>query len=154
MSKGAALAKVASVAGSSAKSAKAVAPSYGSDLTPVFLVGTIVVVGLGTVITKKQVNMKAILAGGVVALGLSALDNINERMAEAFAAMIFIAACVKFLPDVVRELGYENGGSGNNIKAVPPAHPMTDLPPKSGGSTQGASGGVASPQNSTGTREA
>jgi hypothetical protein len=153
MSKGAALTKVASVAGSSAKSAKAVAPSYGSDMTPVFLVGTIVVVGLGTVVTKQKVDMKAILAGGVVALGLSALDNVNERMAEAFAGMIFIAACVKFLPDVVRKLGYENGGTGNNINGkVPPAHPMTDLP-KPGG-TQGATGGVASPQNSSGTKEA
>ncbi|UGC97990.1 hypothetical protein [Rhodococcus phage P19] len=91
------------------------APSYGSDLTGPLIFGTIVVVGFGAAIGDHKVNGKALIAGGVVAVGLSAIDNVNERLAEGFAAIIFLVACFKFMPDIVRKLGYNDGGSGNPV---------------------------------------
>lgn len=86
-----------------------------SDVTAPLVVGTIAVVGIGTAITTHQVNGKAIVAAGIMSLGLSALANADETLAEVFAGLIFIAACMKFLPDIVDELGFAGGRSGNPI---------------------------------------
>lgn len=86
-----------------------------SDVTAPLMVGTVVVVGAGTVLTEHSVNMKAVMAGGVVALGLSAIDNVDERIAELLAGLIFLTACYKFLPPIVDALGFTGGKSGNDV---------------------------------------
>lgn len=117
-----------------------------SDVTLPLIVGTITVVGVGTVVTDKTVNGKAILAGGVVALGLSAMDNVNTKMAEMFAAMVFLSACFKFVPPMVQSLGYAGGASGNQVTVTPASQVnaapasntggSTATPPNSGGATK------------------
>lgn len=96
-------------------SGKIQTPNYGSDVTGPLMFGTIIVVGFGAAIGDQKVNGKAFLAGGIVAVGLSAIDNVNEKMAEGFAAIIFLVACYKYLPTIVRKFGYDNGGSGNPV---------------------------------------
>ncbi|MGW1743860.1 hypothetical protein ACWCPQ_34265 [Nocardia sp. NPDC001965] len=90
--------------------------SAGADPTGALVVGTITVVGLGTAITAKKVNAKAIVAGGILALFLSALANADEKLARGFAGLIFLGACYQYLPDVVEALGYGRGGSGRDIE--------------------------------------
>lgn len=86
-----------------------------SDVTAPLMVGTIAVVGVGTIVTDKTVNMKAVMAGGIVALGLSAIDNADERIAELLAGLIFLTACFKFLPGIVESLGFTGGESGKDV---------------------------------------
>lgn len=89
-----------------------------SDVTTPLVVGTVAIVGVGTVVTEHRVNMKAVLAGGVLALGISALDNIDERVAELFAGLIFLTACYKFVPPIVEALGFTDGAAGNDVDAA------------------------------------
>lgn len=122
-----------------------------SDVTAPLMVGTIAVVGLGTVITDKTVNMKAVAAGGVVALGLSAIDNVDERIAELLAGLLFLTACFKFLPEVVEKLGFTGGKSGNDVdmsKAKPIATPASNTSGKGTTTTVGQTVpySVATPQ--------
>jgi len=79
------------------------------------VVGTIAVVGVGAVVTQHKVNAKALMAGGILALGLSAIANADEKLAQVFAGLIFLGACYTFVPDIVTALGLSGGRSGNDI---------------------------------------
>lgn len=126
-----------------------------SDATTNLVIGSVAVLGIGSVVTEKMPNMKLILAGSVVVLGLSVLDNIEPKLSEGFAAIIFIALCAKYLPDTIDKLGFSQGGSGKDI--VPPpqdATPVTPVKPSGGAFTPSIPNGgtptTASPQNSSG----
>jgi hypothetical protein len=105
-----------------------------TDATTNFVIGSAVVLGVGSIVDQKIPNMKLILAGSVVVVGLSVLDNIEPQLSTGFAAIIFIALCAKYLPNAIDKLGYSNGGSGTNIS--PPTPPASNLP--SAGPSNGA----------------
>lgn len=90
-----------------------------TDATTNLVIGSGVVLGIGSIVDEKMPNMKLILAGSVVVIGLSVLDNVEPQLSTGFAAIIFIALCAKYLPNAIDKLGFSGGGSGNNIQ--PPA---------------------------------
>lgn len=109
-----------------------------TDATTNLVIGSGVVLGVGSVVTQKMPNMKLIFAGSVVVIGLSVLDNVEPQLSTGFAAIIFIALCAKYLPDTIDKLGYSSGGSGTDF--VPP--PDTSTQPSisaSPGTAQNAS---------------
>jgi hypothetical protein len=88
-----------------------------TDATTNFVIGSGVVLGVGSIVNQQMPNMKLIFAGAVVVVGLSVLDNVEPQLSTGFSAIIFIALCAKYLPNAIDKLGFSGGGSGNNISA-------------------------------------
>lgn len=133
-----------------------------SDATTNLTIGCVAVLGIGSVVTEEIPNMKVILAGGVVVISLSVLNNIEPKLSTGFATIIFIALCAKYLPDTIERLGFRGGASGADIqpqkieakkeKTAPPApgvQPATAFVPTT---PAGGNPTTATPQNSSGGR--
>lgn len=99
-----------------------------TDATTNLVIGSGVVLGIGSIVNEQMPNMKLIFAGSVVVIGLSVLDNVEPQLSTGFAAIIFIALCAKYLPNAIDKLGFSGGGSGTNITppATPSAAPSSD----------------------------
>lgn len=64
--------------------------------------GTLAVVGVGKVVKEDEFSVKVFMAGGFLLLGISALDNVNGKLATGFAACIFSTAMYLYFPDIAK----------------------------------------------------
>lgn len=87
-----------------------------TDATTNLVLGSAVIIGVGSVVEEQMPNMKLIFAGAVVAIGLSVLDNAQPELATGFAAIIFIGLAAKYLPTTIDKLGFGGGAAGANIQ--------------------------------------
>lgn len=86
-----------------------------SDGATNFTLASIAVIGIGSAVEGKLPNMKLILSGGIVVVGISVMDNASPKLATGFAGLIFFGICFNKLPKIVDKLGLAHGG--NDIDA-------------------------------------
>lgn len=69
-------------------------------------VGTIAVVGVGKVVKGDGFDVKTFMAGAIMALFLSALENIDQRLSQLFAGGILLTALYIYAIPITKKLGF------------------------------------------------
>lgn len=72
--------------------------------------GALIVVGKWSVDKVPTIENGVGVAG--IALGLAALEQMNEKLSAAFAGLILVALMAIHLPNIVKSLGFTGAASG------------------------------------------
>lgn len=130
-----------------------------SDGATNFTLGSIALIGIGAAVDHKLPNMKLILSGGIVVVGISVMDNVNPKLATGFAGLIFFGIALNQLPKIVDTLGLKHGGNDidpSKLHDAENAKPLTNTtntpvkPPSSFVPNLQPGGTAATPQKSGG----
>ena len=70
------------------------------------VVGTGLVVAVGRWAEKKPLTISQFVGVGVLAIGLTILEDIDALFASKFAALIFVAALMYYLVPITKRLGW------------------------------------------------
>lgn len=70
-------------------------------------VGTIAVVGVGKIVKGDGFDVKTFMGGAIMALFLSALENIDQQLAQLFAGGILLTALYIYAIPITEKLGFK-----------------------------------------------
>lgn len=72
------------------------------------IVATAVIVVAGKWVKDEELDVKTVVGGGFLALGLSLLSMANEDLASKFALLVLVVACFKYIPRIANAAGLTN----------------------------------------------
>jgi len=70
------------------------------------VIAAAIVVAVGTVVQDKKFDIKAAFAAAVVALFLSMLANVDEKLATLFAGAVLLTALYMYAVPISKKLGF------------------------------------------------
>jgi hypothetical protein len=71
------------------------------------VVATAAIVVAGKWQKDEPIDVRIAVGGGILAIGLSILSNINEEFARLFSYTVLIAALYTYGPTLAKSLGFE-----------------------------------------------
>lgn len=72
------------------------------------------IVAAGKLAKDEKLEFKMLAAAGITALGLSLLENVDERLAKLFAGSILLTAAFYYVPAITEKMGYTGGSNGHD----------------------------------------